>query len=386
MRAIQIMYHNPSVLRKGRWAGERGRQLINAMREAGAEVTAIPALPPTPPTGSAPDPNRLVRFIPRSLRGPLVTARLIQRGTFNTLRWTWHLWRSLRSQKPDVILARYHEYELTPWLVARLLRRPLILEVHAPFGLEGILRGRRASRLAAWVDRLYWRKADRLWVHTPGLAELVRAQGAPADRVELIPFGVPDPEVAAGPGDEAPLVELVFAGSFYPWHGLAELLSAFSRARVEAPGMRLTLVGDGVTYNDAVLQAGAFDLRDSTTFTGWLDRPALYRQLERSHIGVAPYQSVAHAYFEPVKILDYQMVGLPVIASDVGHIEDMVGDGDGGVIVQPGDVEGLAAAIVKLATDPGLRRHLGEGSRRRSHDITRTAEAVLDLCHRVAVT
>lgn len=285
-----------------------------------------------------------------------------------------------------MIVARYHEYELTPLLVSRLLRRPLVLEVHAPFGVEGTLRGRRVSRLAAWVDRMFWRTADILWVHTPELAGLIVGQGADPDRVVLAPFGVPDPEVVADPGSDAGPVEVVFAGSFYPWHGLDDLLAAFARARTEVPAMRLTMIGDGVTRADAEMQARAFDLRTVTVFTGWLDRAALYRQLERSHIGVAPYREMAHAYFEPVKILDYQMAGLPVIASDVGHIPSMVEHGENGLLVPPGDLDALASAIAKLASDPGLRRSYGAAARRRTQHIGTTAEAVLDMCHRAVTT
>lgn len=315
-----------------------------------------------------------------------MTARLVQRGATNTVRWTWRLWRALRRNRPDVIVARYHEYELTPLLVARIVKRPLVLEVHAPFALEGTLRGRRPSVLAGWVDRLFWRNADILWVHTPELSELLIDQGADPERVVLAPFGVPDPGVVADPGDESEPVEVVFAGSFYPWHGLADLLAAFARARVEVPEMRLTLIGDGVARDDAEMQARAFDLRTATVFTGWLDRAALYRQLERSHIGVAPYQEVAYAYFEPVKILDYQMAGLPVVASSVGHIPSMVEHGEEGLLVPAGDPDALASALVKLASDPGLRRHYGESSRDRAQHIGATAKALLAMCERAAST
>lgn len=378
-RNIVIAYHNPAVTRSGRWAGERGRQLIAALEGAGATVRAIPAPPRRKPGGSGAG-GRMLDRVPYQLRGAAITGRLVQRGLVNTVRWTWRIWWRLRAAKPDVVLARYHEYELTPLVAARLLRRPLVLEVHAPFGLEGTLRGRRPGRLAGWIDRLFWRNADYLWVHTPALAELVISQGADPARVAVVPFGIADPGRVAEPGRNGSRIDVVFAGSFYPWHGVEELLAAFARARVAVPDMHLTLIGDGIVHRDATIQAGAFDLRDTTTFTGWLDRAALYRQLQRSHIAVAPYRASTQSYFQPVKILDYQMAGLPIIASDVGHVRNLIEPGAGGVLVPPGDVEALAAALVELATDPDLRQDLGAAGRRSAQHIDDTARRVVDLC------
>lgn len=367
--------------RPGQWAGERGRQLVAAMSEAGSAVRAVPPAPDATAVGEGSDTarRRILSRVPPALRGPLITLRLIQRGTVNTFKWSWRLWRQLRSSPPDVLLARYHEYEWTPLVVARLLGAPLILEVHSPFALEGTFRGRRPSRLAHRMDRTFWRRADLLWVHTPALRDLVLAEGVHPDKIRLAPFGIEDPGRRATPETEGP-VEVVFVGSFYPWHGIEELLIAFALARTEAPELRLTLMGDGATRNDATAQARSLGVADATTFTGWLSRDDLYRQLERSHIGVAPYHDTGKSYFQPVKILDYQMAGLPIIASAVGHIPQMVVDGEDGVLVPPEDTEALATAIVKLAGDPGRRRELGAAARNRARHVEETAAAVLDMC------
>lgn len=384
MERPAVVYHNPSMIRTGRWAGERGRQLVAAMQEAGGRVRAVPSTAAAETSRPGPGmPRRLLARLPRQWRGPLVTVRLLQRGTVNTVKWSWRLWRRLRSSPPDVLLARYHEYEWTPLIVARLLRRPLVLEVHSSFALEGTLRGRRPSRVARWMDRLFWRRADLVWVHTPALRDIVAAGIDDPGKIRLIPFGIADPEMPAEPGTGG-RIEVAFAGSFYPWHGVDELLEAFSRARMEAPNMHLTLIGDGVSRDDAVGRAAAPDLADATSFTGWLDRDALHRQLQQSHIGVAPYHDIGQSYFEPVKVLDYQMAGLAIVASDAGHIPNMAEDGEDAVLVPPGDVDALAAALVKLAADPALRDELGRAARERARHVEETAAAVLELCRDAA--
>jgi len=385
---VNIAYHNPSVTRPHRWAGERGRQLIEAMRRGGGEVRAVPSpgartAHPGTDTGSAVR-ERVRAHLPRGWRRPIIRLRLLQRGTINTIRWSWRLWRELRVAPPDVLLARYHEFEWTPLIVARLIHRPLVLEVHSPFALEGTLRGDRPSRVAGWIDRVFFRRADLIWVHTPALRDLVAEQALDPGKIRLIPFGVEDPAVVATPGTSDGPVEISFVGSFYPWHGIEELLSAFARARQQVTDLHLTIIGDGITRPDCIERARKLGIEQAVSFPGWLDRNALYAHLQQSHLGVAPYLRTRYNYFEPVKILDYQIAGLPSVASAVGHIPAMVEDGQGGLLVPPGNIEDLAAAMVKLAIDPDLRHNMGLAARRVAHRVDDTAGAVVEICRQAA--
>ena len=108
---------------------------------------------------------------------------------------------------------------------------------------------------------------------------------------------------------------------------------------------------------------------------------ALYQSLQRSHIGVAPYLEMQYNYFEPVKILDYQMAGLPVVASAVGEVPSMVDDGESGMLVPPGDVGALSSALAKLALDPQMRGEMGRAARRRARRIVETAREVTAVCN-----
>jgi glycosyltransferase involved in cell wall biosynthesis len=391
---VNIVYHNPVIARPQRWAGERGRQLVEALRRNGGDVLAIPPLssltaaPQMAAGGTAPPEGAgrgwLRAHIPRAWRGPLIRIRLLQRGTVNTVRWSWRLWRELRGAPPDILLARYLEFEWTPLVIARVLRRPLVLEVHTVFGAEGTLRGGRPSRLENWMDRVFFRGADFIWVNTPELQELVAGRGADAAKIRMVPFGVEDPGVMATPGSSEVPVEIVFVGSFYPWHGIEELLAAFAKARAQVPELRLTIIGDGLERPDCEQSAVRLGVSDAVSFPGWLDRQAVYQQLQQSHVGVAPYREMEYNYFEPVKILDYQMAGLPTVASAVGHIPQMVTDGESGILVPPDDVDALAAALVKLASDPNMRRDMGNAAHRRAHSVDETARTVLEICRSVS--
>ena len=282
-----------------------------------------------------------------------------------------------------MIVARYFEFEWTPLIVSRLLRRPLILETHSPFGLENALREGRPSRMAGWMDRRMFAAATRIWVHTHALQRLVAGMADDPAKIEVIPFGVEDYGLVASPADAATRVEIVFAGSFYPWHGVEELIAAYAQLVDETPDVHLTLVGDGLTISEARQRARELGVTDAVTFLGWIGRPALFERLAQSHIGVAPYLEQQFNYFEPVKIHDYHMAGLPVVASAVGEVPRMVNDGQTGLLVPPGDVDALATALGKLVSDPQLRDVMGATARKRARHLEETAGAVESLCRAV---
>lgn len=365
------------MLHAAQWPGERGRQLVEALSQHVETVETIPA-PRLSRPGRSPVKGWVKDYLPSSWRRPAIGLRLVVRGVTNTVRWSWRIWRRRRAAPPDVIVARYFEYELTPLIIARLLRRPLVLETHSPFAVERALATGRPARLARWIDRRMFTAADIIWVHTPALQQLVAEMIDEPDKVSVIPFGVEDLGLVADPADHRPPIEIVFAGSFYPWHGVEELITAYAQLADQVPHTRLTLIGDGLTRPDGERLARELDV--DVAFPGWMEREALFEHLANSHIGVAPYHELPANYFEPVKILDFHMAGLPVVASSVGEIPRRVVEGETGLLVPPGDVGALTAALSKLATDPELRGAMGRAARLRARSIGETARAVAGLC------
>ena len=83
----------------------------------------------------------------------------------------------------------------------------------------------------------------------------------------------------------------------------------------------------------------------------------------------------------PVSLMEASAYRIPSIASDVGGVGELLGDG-AGILVPPGEVEALAQAIEKLARDPVLRRQLGNAARvkvERAFDVRQTTAALLRL-------
>jgi glycosyltransferase involved in cell wall biosynthesis len=84
----------------------------------------------------------------------------------------------------------------------------------------------------------------------------------------------------------------------------------------------------------------------------------------------------------PQVVAEAMACGLPVVATGVGAIPEMVRDGHNGYLVAPGDPEALRGAVARLISEPGLRRQMGEASlqlARRRHDARRNCGAIVDL-------
>jgi glycosyltransferase involved in cell wall biosynthesis len=83
-----------------------------------------------------------------------------------------------------------------------------------------------------------------------------------------------------------------------------------------------------------------------------------------------------------MSILEAMAAGLPIVASAVGGVPELVRDGETGLLVPPGSVDALAAALQRVLTDAALRRRLGDAGRRRAlaeFDLARFGEAHLRL-------
>ena len=142
------------------------------------------------------------------------------------------------------------------------------------------------------------------------------------------------------------------------------LLQAFAQVHQEAPGIRLRLAGERHYEPDYATQCQQFvvehGLEDAVDFLGWLDETSMRAEYSRCAVAaLVSWQETA-----PVAIAQAMAAGKGVVASDVGGVRYLLADGRAGLLVQPDDVDGQAAALRRLLFDADLRRQLGEAARR----------------------
>jgi glycosyltransferase involved in cell wall biosynthesis len=153
---------------------------------------------------------------------------------------------------------------------------------------------------------------------------------------------------------------VLFLGVLRAEKGLYELLAAWPAVLEEVPGARLTLAGSGDVPRARQL-AVELGVADSIEFPGWVGVKQRARLLEQAAVLVLP----SHFEAQPMAVLEGMAAGLPIVATRVGGIPDAVGP-DAGILVEPGDVDRLAAALVTALTDDTRRIAMGAAARLRA--------------------
>ncbi len=203
------------------------------------------------------------------------------------------------------------------------------------------------------LTRAYERSVTRFISPSRFLGGLMREAGWTDTPIDVVP-----PGTAPGPSRQDPAETFaLFAGRLSPEKGVEVFLSAARSARIDA-----VVAGDGPLAGS--LRASHPEAR----FTGHLDPAALAGLLGRARMSVLPSVSLENA---PLGVLESMAAGVPVVASGVGGVPELVDDGVEGLLVRPGDADALAAAMHRLMHDPDDAERMGRAGRMRvARDFT----------------
>ena len=201
---------------------------------------------------------------------------------------------------------------------------------------------------------------------------IARTEGT---RVFTVPNGVNVHRITPQP--ESPGAHVVtFVGTLKPWHGVDVLLRARAQAHKD---WQLRIIGDGPMR--AELDDLARSLGIDVDFRGAVAPDAIPQHMAGTAIGVAPYPAMdtdSDQYFSPLKVYEYMAAGLPVVASRVGQLPEIMGES--AYLVPPSDPEALAAALDALVANPVERARVGSDNRRqaeREHSWAGTVDHIL---------
>jgi glycosyltransferase involved in cell wall biosynthesis len=170
---------------------------------------------------------------------------------------------------------------------------------------------------------------------------------------------IPNPVRAdAAPAPRARRGVILFLGRIEAAKGIGELLEAFAVLRAAQPEAELVCAGAG-GIEAAARRAEALGIEDAVRFPGWLGEAQKRAWLRRAAVFVLP----SHAEGLPMSLLEAMAAGVPVVASAVGGIPDVVKHGVNGLLVAPGDAVDLLRALRRVLRDPQLAAALGAAGR-----------------------
>ncbi|GAB1694364.1 glycosyltransferase family 4 protein [Krasilnikovia sp. M28-CT-15] len=261
-------------------------------------------------------------------------------------------------------------------VLARFLRIPVVY--HLRFGRMPEVAERRG---AEWRGlRMVMRLSEHVIAIDQRTEQVVRGM-LPPDRVTRIPncIDIKATTQSAPAGQSATAPYVLFVGWVVPAKGVEELFSAWHQ--VESAGWRLVVAGP---YDEAYLDS--VDTRpgadDSVDLLGEVPHSRILELMAGAELLVLP----SHTEGFPNAVLEAMTLGRCVLATDVGAIGEMLGEGCG-VLVPPRDTNALRDALAILLTDPGMRQTLGERARAKAaaeYSLERCFERYRDLWARAA--
>lgn len=291
------------------------------------------------------------------------------------------------------LVALLRGWARVPALVAA--QRPSIVHVHAlptPMAVPFLGRLRRLvvsawgsdvvqrDRRKAWLYPRLLAHADRVTATSAFLAGVV-ASYLPIPRpIDVIPFGVDTARFMPADSAAAPVIGTL--RHLEPIYGLDVLLDALPAIAAQVPDVTLEIGGAGSQQAALREQAARRGVEGRVRWLGRVPHAEVADRLRGWRLFVNPSRAESFG----VAAIEAQACGLPVVASRVGGLPDVIDDGVSGLLVPPGDASALAAAIVALLRDPARCRAMGAAGRdrvQRRFEWQRNVDQMLALYRQV---
>lgn len=321
---------------------------------------------------------RVVYVADGTRQGPLAKLWRFLTALRSTL---WHLFR----RRVDVMHLHVGDgssfYRHVLYLMlGRLAGVPVLFHWHLPgdsgaatdfYSTGGALR-RRTIRLAL-------KQASRVIVLSASWQPALAAM-APAVRIAILPNPVDCVTIVPAAQPASSLRPTVlFLGDFSHRKGARILLDAAPAVLAQHPTTSFVFCG-GKPPGD--LEDRAASLGSAVLFPGFVRGDAKLRMLQQASLLALP----SYAEGMPIAALEAMAAALPVVATPVGGLPDVIQEGKTGLVVPPGDAQALAGAISQLLADPALGRSMGQQGRQRAlaeYDVSIYVERLVALYEEV---
>lgn len=261
--------------------------------------------------------------------------------------------RVLKNYKPDVI--NVHLDTLYSWIWALINRKRIIFTVHS-----------EASRISDYVSQklFYCLKKNKL-IRVIGVSDFASKSFENvfgADNVQTIYNPVDIAHFDTERSIEQNEIRFINVARFYPVKNHKLLIEAFDKLHVSGSDARLILVGDGQEFENIKDYVAEKKLNDYVDFLGY--QSDVSNLLRDSDVFVI--SSLSEAF--PVSVIEALAVGLPIIATRVGGLPELVQKN--GILVESGDSNALYQAMKQLEQDSQMRQEMARYSKEMSKNFS----------------
>lgn len=286
------------------------------------------------------------------------------------------VWAALSVKDADLIMGTTPQIfqAVSAWFVAFIRRKPFLLEVRdlwPEFGVSmGVIRNPVVIALARWLERFLYARATHILVNSPAYKEYMVDRGVPANKITYIPYGTDvdmfNPSVdGLGVRRKLGLEDkfvVLYAGALGQANDIYTVLCAAKHLNDEKH-IRFIFWGDGKERPNLQSEAERLKL-DNVIFAGVCPKKEMPFVIASSDVCLAILQNVPmFRTTYPNKVFDYMAAARATVLVIDGVIRQVIESSEGGVFVEPGDHESLAATILELSRDPQRVRRMGKNAR-----------------------
>lgn len=302
-----------------------------------------------------------------------------RRSVADVGRWL-PLYRMLRRERFDVLHAHLFGSNVWGTVLGRLAGVPVVAHEHT-WSFEG-----RPLRKLLDRELIGRGSAAFVAVSREDRRRMIEIEGVRPEKVLFVPNGIPTPPPATGADVRAELgipadVPLIGTVSVLrPQKALELLVEATAPLVRDFPDLRVLIAGQGPQGEDLEALIRERGLAEHVVLMGFrADVPDVLAALD---------VAVSSSAFEgsPLAVMEFMEAALPIVATRVGGVPDLIDDGVHGLLVEPGDADGIAAAVRRLLREREAAREMGERARerrRREFDIDVTVRRFESLYERL---
>jgi glycosyltransferase involved in cell wall biosynthesis len=288
--------------------------------------------------------------------------------------------RLLRSVRPDCVVG---QLESTSWtmLLSKLVGIPVRVAwshmLMRTFDIDG---ARRSLPLRIRRRTVVYRCATNVVsASSAGVDDLTRVFRVDPRKCHVLRYGLEDPHAESSIDDDRS--EIATVGRLVGTKDHATLIRAVAEL-VGRRGLtcRLTIIGDGPLRKELEELATELDVRGSIDFVGSVGHAEAVARMRKATVYVHP----ARWDNNPFAVIEAMSCGLPIVATAVGGVGEMINDGRDGVLVDAGDPSAMARVLSELLIDRDRREALGSAARERflqeyelSRFVARTSDFLL---------
>ena len=247
-----------------------------------------------------------------------------------------------------------------PFLTPIFVRKPKVAIVHHIVGKEIFFKELPFPlAIVGWLSEklipFIYKKVTVVTV-SPSTKEELIAFGISANRIRIVWSGREQQDRGAVKQSEKPLI--IYLGRIKSYKQLDHLLYAFAKVIPHVPQAELGIAGRG-DYDELERLAESLGIKQSVKFMGEVSEEQKYEILKRAWVFATT--SIKEGW--GLSVIEANYFGAPAVAYDVPGLRDSINDGETGLLVPAGDIEGLAKAIVRVLNDTELRERLSQNAR-----------------------